>query len=71
MDALVDEGVVILGGPLDGERAVVVAHQQDETSLRARLAEDPWYDRILTIERISKWSLWLPPRPRAGASQLT
>ncbi len=71
MDALVDEGVVILGGPLDGERAVVVARQQDETSLRARLAEDPWYDRILTIEQISKWNLWLPPRPRAGASHLT
>jgi uncharacterized protein YciI len=71
MDALVDEGVVILGGPLDGERAVVVAHQQDETSLRARLAEDPWHDGILRIEQIAKWSLWLPPRPRPGASHLT
>jgi uncharacterized protein YciI len=69
MDALVDEGVVILGGPLDEERAVVVAHQPDETRLRKRLAEDPWYERILTIERIAEWRLWLPPRPPvAGAA---
>ena len=31
----------------------------------------PGIDRILTIEQISKWNLWLPPRPRAGASHLT
>lgn len=66
LDALVDEGVVILGGPLDGERAVVVAHQPDETRLRERLAEDPWHGSILTIERIAEWSLWLPPRRPSG-----
>lgn len=45
---------------------MVVAHQPDETRLRERLAEDPWHDRVLTIERIEKWSLWLPPRRPGG-----
>jgi hypothetical protein len=69
MDELVDERVVIVGGPIDDERAVVVAHQPDAIGLRARLAEDPWDERVLTIERIAEWSLWLPPRPPgAGAA---
>jgi uncharacterized protein YciI len=67
MDALVEDGVVVLGGPLDAQRAAVVAHQQDEARLRARLAQDPWHDRILTIEQIARWSLWLPPRPPGGS----
>jgi len=71
MDALVAQGVVILGGPLDEERAMLVAHQPDATRLRARLAEDPWYDRVLMIEEIAEWSLWLAPRPGREPRDMT
>ena len=27
--------------------------------LRAQLDQDPWADRVLTIERIEPWTLWL------------
>jgi uncharacterized protein YciI len=66
IDSLVDQGVVILGGPLDERRALLVMQQADEALLRAQLADDPWYDRILIIEHIAGWALWLPPRPHAS-----
>src|SRR5579859_8070122 len=62
MDAL-DEGVVIVGGPLDERRAMLVMRDDDEQSLRSRIDEDPWVGDVLTVERVEQWSLWLPPRP--------
>lgn len=54
MDALVEEGVVVLGGPIgegDGENSLLVVDADGEAAIRARLAEDPWADDLLTIER--------------------
>jgi hypothetical protein len=43
MDGLVDDGFIILGGPLgDGERTLHVVEATDEREIRARLSEDPW-----------------------------
>jgi uncharacterized protein YciI len=67
MDALVGEGVVIVGGPIDDRRAVLVMHERDPVHLRARLTEDPWYERVVAIEQIAEWSLWLSPRRPGGA----
>ena len=64
MDALTDEGVVAVGGPLDEHRALLVVQHADEQALRTRLGEDPWVNRILIIERLERWTLWLPPRTR-------
>jgi uncharacterized protein YciI len=65
MDGLVDEGVVVLGGPIgedDGDEVLLVADAESEEALRARLAEDPWADDILTIESVRPWSVWLRGR---------
>ena len=62
IDALVDEGTVVIGGPLDEQRALLVMQRDDEAGLRARILEDPWADSVLTIESIERWTLWLPPR---------
>lgn len=62
MDALVEEGVVVLGGPIgegDGENSLLVVDADDEAAIRARLAEDPWADDLLTIESVRPWSVWL------------
>lgn len=67
MDDLVEEGVVVLGGPMgegDGESILLVVDSEGETEIRSRLAEDPWVDELLTIESIKPWSVWL----RAGRS---
>lgn len=66
MDALVDDGFVVLGGPLgDGEIVLLVVEALDEAEIRSRLAEDPWEPlKILTVERITPWTIWLDCRNR-------
>jgi uncharacterized protein YciI len=62
MDALVDEGFVVLGGPIgdgDGENTLLVIDGEDEAQVRGRLAEDPWPQDLLTIESVRPWSVWL------------
>jgi uncharacterized protein YciI len=62
MDRLAEEGFVVLGGPIgdgDGETVLLVVDAQDEGSIRALLGEDPWMGKILTIDSIRPWSVWL------------
>jgi uncharacterized protein YciI len=65
MDGLVDDGLVILGGPVgDGEQTLHVVEAKDENDIRARLAEDPWACAgLLQIAAIEPWALWLDSRP--------
>jgi uncharacterized protein YciI len=65
MDALVDEGFIILGGPLgDGEQSLHVVEAGDQEEVRARLGEDPWASaELLEIGTIEPWALWLDSRP--------
>ena len=57
VDALVDEGFIVLGGPLaDEDRVVHAIEAESEDAIRATLARDPWSEthlRIDTIERDS------------------
>lgn len=64
MDALVDDGFVVLGGPIaDGERVMLVVEAIDEEGVRARFAPDPWLPAgILEIAAIEPWTLWLDSR---------
>ena len=69
MDSLVEEGFVLLGGPIgegDGDNTLLVIAAEDEATLRARLGDDPWPLDVLTIESIRPWSVWLgaPPGDR-------
>jgi hypothetical protein len=62
MDGLVDEGFVVLGGPIgegEGENVLLVVEAADDAVIRARLAQDPWSEDVLTIESIRPWSVWL------------
>jgi uncharacterized protein YciI len=61
MDALVDDGFVLLGGPYDdGDDVLVLVQAGSEDEIRARLAEDPWEQMgILHIGRIRPWTIWL------------
>jgi uncharacterized protein YciI len=67
MDRLVDEGVVVLGGPLGrvGDTVLLVVEAADEADVRARLDADPWTPlQVLTYQRIEPWILWLDGRSR-------
>lgn len=65
MDALVEEGFVILGGPVgDGEQSLHAVEAADENDIRARLAGDPWaLAGLLRVGRTERWALWLDSRP--------
>jgi uncharacterized protein YciI len=61
MDALVDEGFVILGGPLgDGTKTLLIVAAENEDEIVARLADDPWTPMgMLRIARIERWEILL------------
>ena len=66
MDGLVDDGFVVLGGPLaDEHRVVHVIEAASEDEIRARLAQDPWNESHLRIEAIDAWTIRLDGRPGA------
>jgi uncharacterized protein YciI len=69
MDGLVDDGFIILGGPLgDGQRTLHVVEAADEHEIEARLAQDPWAVMgLLRIGSIEPWALWLDSRQSAPA----
>ena len=69
MDRLVEEGVVVLGGPVgDGDRVLLVVEATDDDAARARLAEDPWLPMgVLRVGAIQSWTVWLDGRHGRGA----
>ncbi len=63
MNALVDEGFVLLGGPVEGGReAFHVVDSASEEELRARFARDPWaLNGMLTVTSVERWTILLSP----------
>jgi uncharacterized protein YciI len=64
MDALVEEGFIVLGGPLEGGREVLHAiSAPSEEQVRARLAEDNWHENgMLMLKSIEPWTILLDGR---------
>jgi uncharacterized protein YciI len=61
MDGLVDDGFVLLGGPVgDGMRFLHIVDAQSEREVKDRLAEDPWTptERLRTAS-IEPWEILL------------
>lgn len=66
MDDLVDQGVIVLGGPLSDEHRVVhVMEAESEEEIRSTLARDPWSGTHLVIAAIEPWTIRLDARGRA------
>jgi uncharacterized protein YciI len=67
MDALVEDGFVVLGGPIgDGAQVLVIVEAADQAEVRRRYAPDPWDEMgILQIGEIRPWTIWLDGRNRA------
>jgi uncharacterized protein YciI len=60
MDALVDDGFVVLGGPLDEKDVLLVVEAESEEALRVRFAADPWIQNgMLTITSVRPWTVLL------------
>jgi uncharacterized protein YciI len=64
MDGLVDEGFLVLGGPLADEHRVAHAVEaESEDAVRARFARDPWSKTHLVVDAIDPWTIRLDGRP--------
>jgi len=61
MNALVDDGFVVLGGPLgDGSRVLLIVSADSEQVIHKQLAGDPWISMgLLTIATIEPWKILL------------
>ncbi|MDA8396122.1 MAG: hypothetical protein M0T72_12975, partial [Candidatus Dormibacteraeota bacterium] len=63
MDALVDQGTILIGGPIgddvDSGDALLVVASEDESGVHRALAGDPWLGTVLTITSVQRWALWL------------
>jgi uncharacterized protein YciI len=64
MDTLVDDGFIVLGGPLAGDREILhVISAPVEQTVRERLARDNWHQNgMLTITSIEPWTVLLDGR---------
>ena len=63
MDGLVDDGFVVLGGPLaDGHRVVLAIDAESDDAVRATLGRDPWSGTHLLVESIDAWTIRLDGR---------
>jgi uncharacterized protein YciI len=63
MNALVDNGFIVLGGPVEGGReAFHVVDAESERALRARFAADPWArNGMLSVKSVERWTILLSP----------
>ena len=67
MDRLVDEGVVVLGGPLaDGVRVVLAVEADSEEQVHKSLADDPWSGSHLVVDTVEPWTIRLDARRGSG-----
>ena len=59
MDALGEEGFILLAGPLEGDRETLwIVEAESEAAVRSRMAEDPWAaNGMLRPVRIEAWSI--------------
>jgi uncharacterized protein YciI len=66
MDGLVDDGFIVLGGPVgegDGHSTLLVVEAESEDEVRKRLADDPWGEDMLATESVEPWSIFLRRGP--------
>ncbi|TMF34451.1 MAG: hypothetical protein E6I27_17800 [Chloroflexi bacterium] len=71
MDALFEEGFILLVGPLQGGRDVLwVVEAESEQQIRSRMAEDPWSPNgMLTPVRIERWDIVMDRLPKSNRVQ--
>jgi uncharacterized protein YciI len=71
MNSLVDEGFVVLGGPIkDGptHKARLIIRSGSESEVQARLSEDPWVRQgLLRVLSLERWEVLLSKDDRCDS----
>ncbi len=65
MNALAEDGFVVVGGPVGGgPKTLLVVDATDEAEIRSRLDDDPWTAMgLLVIASIEPWEILLGSAP--------
>jgi hypothetical protein len=71
MDDLIEAGLILLGGPLEGDRDVLlIVSAPSADAISEQLAADPWLqDGTLSIVSIERWTILLDGLHRAVAEE--
>ena len=61
IDQLVDDGDILLGGPLADEGgAMLILNARDENEVRIKLKNDPWAEHgIWNRETVKRWEIFI------------
>jgi len=68
IDRLVDEGFILMGGPLIDERelphgALLIVNADDENEVREKLKGDPWMEHgVLELQSVKRWQIFIDVR---------
>jgi uncharacterized protein YciI len=64
IDGLVAEGFIVLGGPLvDEGGALLIVQAENETEVREKMKDDPWYEHgMLKLESVKRWEIFIDER---------
>ena len=64
IDQLVDEGFILMGGPLvDEGGSILIVNAKDENEVREKLKNDPWTRHgILKLESVRRWQIFVDKR---------
>jgi hypothetical protein len=62
MDGLVDDGFLVLGGPLPERRVAHAVQADSEDAVRETFARDPWSGSHLLIDAVEPWTIRLDGR---------
>jgi uncharacterized protein YciI len=64
MDSLVEQGHIVLGGPLPNGCVAHAFEADSEDEVRAIWARDPWHQSHLVLESVEPWDIRLDGRER-------
>jgi uncharacterized protein YciI len=64
IDQLIDEGFILMGGPLvDEGGSLLIVNAKDENEVRQKLRNDPWAKHgILKLESVKRWQIFIDER---------
>ena len=64
IDQLVDEGFILMGGPLvDEGGALLIVNANDENEVLEKLKNDPWFEKgILKLDAVKRWQIFIDER---------
>lgn len=64
IDALVDRGFILMGGPFEDEGgAMLVVRADDANEVMETMKRDPWYTHgILQLQSLKRWEMYIDTR---------